>query len=899
MPDRTCRSRIGRISIMLLFCSFILLISFVTFSSPASAHHTSVAIDGPTIQRVNIGFDEQYQDGNWVPVQVTLSNNGADFSGKVSIHVPSSSYYTGANTSASTSTYQEPVSLPPGSHKQVTLYVPLNLGTQGNRSPLTVELLDGNDHRVTSRTSAPNSIGANTVVIGILSTQPNNFGMLNSALSSVLNASIIQTKILTATTFPDRAEILQNFDVIVLDNFTTQTLAQDQIAALQSWVNQGGVLIAAGGPEWQRTLGTLPNSLLPLVITGTDTLPAGTHLLPMSGLTKGNPVDTLQSPVTISVARAQADSSILLNAGNIPLVTETTEGQGSVFYLAYDPALEPFVSWTNTSKLWSGLILRALADQILLSGANTAWQGSGYGNTMDTLLKSFFPNAYPPNWLILALLASYILLLGPIRFILVRRLKKRDWSWRIVLTTIVVFTLLSYGLALQQKGSSIVSSSISVIQLNRPDTTGSAEHVTTYLGVFVPNQGDFVVHIPGSNLVQPSDEPQYQSYPYRSQAQQTVIQSAATGTDVDLKGVDIWTARTLISQHDLHTPGGITSNLSLRDNNISGTVTNTLPYALNDIYVLAGSNYVALGNLPSHSTQQVSLTLTSNTSSNQANGQQQSIADQIASKQGMAGGPYSPYTNTSQLQDEPHRHAAMLEALSGGCDSTTSPCYRSSTTQIVPANGGMTRRLIYANTSTRDPLLAAGAPATLIGWTQTLADPASNVTINGQALNGTRETLIQAPLNINYSGTVHIPASFVGSQISDIQQEQAGNVQESSPGTYTITVGDMTFEYTLPSTPRLQKSALTFRASSNPARISTQNAGTTTDINHTQSYLYNWQTKQWDSVSFNQFVLSISDAAPYIGPGNRVLLQLTNQDTTLGATIFDTPTLEVQATVSS
>ena len=900
MPDKNCRPRISRISMMLVFCFFVL--SFV-ITSPASAHNTNSAEDGPSIQRVTTGFDEQYQDGNWVPVQVTLSNNGADFSGKVSIQVPSSSFNIPGN-STSTYVYQEPVSLPPGSHKQVTLYIPLSLGTQGNRSPVTIDLLDNNDHKVASRTSSPNSVSPNTIVVGILSTQPNNFGMLNSALSSVLNASIIQTKTLTATTLPNQAEILRNFDAIIIDNFATQTLATDQITAIQSWVNQGGILILAGGPEWQRTIGHLPSSLLPLVITGTDTLPAGTHLLPISGPVKNGQADTVQSPVTISVAKPQADSSILLKAGNIPLITSTVEGLGSVFYLAYDPALEPFVGWAGTSKLWSGLILRTLGDQILSNstGSSVTWQGNTYGNTMDTLLKSFFPDAYPPNWLILVLLLSYILLLGPIRLIFVRRLKKRDWSWRIVLTTIVVFTLLSYGLALQQKGTSIVSSSISVIQLNHPDTTGSAEHVTTYVGVFVPSQGDFVVHIPGSNLVQSSNsQQQYQTYPYRSQSttQQTIVQSVATGTDVDLKGVDIWTARTLVAKHDLHTAGGITSNLSLQQNTISGTVTNTLPYALNDIYVLVGNDYKSLGTLPPNSTQAVQMTLAANLNSNGGNGQQQSIADQIASKVGIVGSAYSAYSaNTNQTQDEPHRHAAMLEALSGGYCDGSSPCYRSSAATIVGANGGMTKRLIY-NTGARDPLLLAGAPATLIGWTQAQADPASNVTINGQALNGTRETFIQAPLNINYTGNIHIPASFVRSQISNMEQDQTGNIQEVSPGTYTMTVGSMTFEYTLPNTPPLQKSSLSFRASSNPARIPTQNTGTTTDINHVQTYLYNWQTRNWDSVTFSQFTLLMNNANSYIGPGNRVLLHIVNQDMTVGTTIFDRPTLDLQATVSS
>jgi uncharacterized membrane protein YhaH (DUF805 family) len=843
-------------------------------------------------------------------VQITLGNNGADFSGKVSIQVPSSSYSVPGNTTNTTSTYiyQVPVSLPPGSHKQVTLYIPLSLGTQGNRSPVTIDLLDTNGHKVVSQTSSPNSISANTIIVGILSTQPNNFGMLNSALSSVLNASVIQTKIVTATTLPNQAEILKNFDAIVIDNFATQTLAPDQLAALQNWVTQGGILIVTGGPEWQRTIGHLPSSLLPMTITGTDTLPAGTHLLPISGPVASGQTsaDTVQSPITISVAKPQADSTVLLSAGNknTPLITTTVEGLGSVFYLAYDPALDPFVGWAGTSKLWSGLILRALGDQIVSNntGANVPWQGNPYGgNSMDTLLKSFFPNAYPPNWLILALLLSYILLLGPIRLIFVRRLKKRDWSWRIVLTTIVVFTLLSYGLALQQKGTSIVSSSISVIQLNSSDTTGSAEHVTTYIGVFVPSQGDFTVHIPGDSLVQPTNQVAYQTYPYHTQTmvQQTIVQSVATGTDVDLKGVDIWTARTLVAKHDLHTSGGIVSNLSLQQNSLTGTITNTLPYALNDTYVLMGNDYVALGDLPSNSTQEVLLPLSTNLSSNQANGQQQSIADQIASKLGIMGRPYSPSINTNQPQDGPHRHAAMLEALSGGYCDGSSPCYRSSTTAIVGINGGITKRLMYSSTNARDPLLLAGAPATIIGWAQAQADPTSNVTINGQTVNGTRETLLQAPLTIRYTGNVHIPTSLVRSQISNMQQDQSGNIQEVSPGTYTMTVGSMTFEYTLPSTPPLHNSTLFFRTSSNPARIPTQNTGTTTDINHMQTYLYNWQTGAWDSVTFNQFVLLMTNASAYIGPGNQVLLHVVNQDTTLGTTIFDRPALDVQATVSS
>ena len=73
---------------------------------------------------------------------------------------------------------------------------------------------------------------------------------------------------------------------------------------------------------------------------------------------------------------------------------------------------------------------------------------SPYRGSIDSLLQAFLPDTFPSILFILILLLSYIVVLGPVRFLLVRRLKRRDWSWRITLIAILVFSLLSYGLAL-------------------------------------------------------------------------------------------------------------------------------------------------------------------------------------------------------------------------------------------------------------------------------------------------------------------------------------------------------------------------------------------------------------------------------------------------------------------
>src|SRR5262249_30330929 len=112
---------------------------------------------------------------------------------------------------------------------------------------------------------------------------------------------------LNAATMPDMSEMLSNFDVIILDNYTTGSLNTRQLAALQTWINQGGALIEVGGAQWQRTLASLPPALLPVIPQATTRIPAGTPLLPAGSPTIADTgqltaQDTLKEPLTISTA---------------------------------------------------------------------------------------------------------------------------------------------------------------------------------------------------------------------------------------------------------------------------------------------------------------------------------------------------------------------------------------------------------------------------------------------------------------------------------------------------------------------------------------------------------------------------------------------------------------------
>ena len=747
--------------------------------------------------QVNAGFETRYRDGNWVPVQIALHNDGPDFSGTLSINASTDNgAFIGSGSVRTPSHYQLPITLANGAQKQVTIYVPIYFDVQN----VVVRLLDSSSNIVSSQDGVLNPLNFGDTLVGVLSDQSAGFGPLN-AVSLPNQGSSVIVEFLNASTMPAIAAVLKNFDIIILDNFTTSSLSAAQLTALQTWVDQGGALIMVGGPEWHRTFAALPTGLLPVEVIGTTTLAAGSHLLPLGGpnagrLGQSGVADTVKASVTASSAILRGDpskSEIVLASGTTPLITQTNVGQGTVCYLAFDPTLEPIVGWSGASVLWKGLLFRSLGDQ-LLSNPNS-YPGPGYyggpgqsllASRMSGLLQSLLPNTIPSPWILAILLVGYILVLGPIRLLVLRRLKRRDWSWRIILGSIVIFSGLAYGLAIEEKGISIVSNSVSVVQLSQD---GSPAHITTYLGVFAPNQGDFQVYIPGNGLVQPSPDTYYSYYsigPSNAGDQSpTIVTPIQNGTSVNLQGVEFGTLHSILSDQDRPVREGLISHLAINNGTLVGTVTNTLNYALSDAYVLMPYNVLSLGQLAAGQTKEVTLQLNNSTST-----PGETLADLIVQSSGSAY-PYGvyPFDSVPRRLTEQQRHLAILMALDGQ-EYFGNPGIRpvlpilpvpinsaQGTSNIFLTGSGITISSLVSSsgslpslsfsgagpyipmTGANDPLLVPGSAATLIGWA---AKPFTDgVTINGISPIGLHETLVQVPLTVNHTRALNLPPNFI------------------------------------------------------------------------------------------------------------------------------------------
>jgi hypothetical protein len=891
--------------ILIVIC--LLLPSTALASSKTRRGPIYRAQGGPTFQ-VKAGFDGHYRDGNWVPVQVALSNTGPDFSGTLSIDASSIySQYTRPGSSGSLS-YQMPITLPGGAQKQVTLYVPLNNSAYNGQSfgDITVKLLDSAGRVVGTQPGRLNPVGTNDVLVGVLSDQSTSFGPLSSVSLPSQGSSVISVS-LNASTMPTIAAVLKNFDLVVLDNFTTSTLSKEQLDALQSWVNSGGALIIVGGPEWRQTLAPLPPGLLPVVVNDTSTLPAGSPLLPVGSSAKFSGVNGIMAPVVISRATiapqfaGSASETVLAYVGrdksspySTPLILQAHQGEGIISYLAFDPALEPIVGWAGASALWKSLVVRTVGEHLFaptsgVPGGFVPAVPSSQASGMDNLLQYLLPNGVPSLWLLLGLFLGYVFILGPGRYLLVRFiLKQRIWSWRIVLSTIVLFSLFTYGLALYQRGANIQSNSISVIRLS---PGGSSAHITSYLLVFTPNEGDFHIRLPGNSLVQPLSQGYDNSFGGRGQFT-TSITPGQDKTIVDLQNVSVGSPRSLLSEQDWQVHGGIISHLALQNGILTGTVTNTLDTGLSNVYLLMSSSFVSIGHLAAGQTLHVNLTL-------RPPAQNMSLADEIAESNGLQ----TPYTYSyNQAPNQFQRRMQELTVLSGedyssGASCNGGPC------PVPVAPGG---KVIFVNgtkafyngggppvVSGGDPLLIEGAPATLIGWADRSLGGLDDLTVNEASTKGIHDSLVQAPLSVDFSGAVNLPSSAIEEQLVDVQ---GSNVQIAYSGIYTMTTGGVTFEFVVPGLANSHLSSLTISEPSNLLKLVPQTGQGTppSDAFRLVADVYNWHTGSWDNVPWSQYDLTISNVSSYIGPDGRILVQFANQDSTLGTVVFARPTLTLQ-----
>lgn len=549
---------------------------------------------------VAAGYGESYRDSAWIPVRVTARNRSANtISG--TLEMPDGS--TSSNNQGCCgppapyrALYQMSVVLPAGATKQLTLYVPAaSIG-----SGLDVQLRDAGGVLATGSDS-PTTFDT-SLSVGALTTDPASISWIKQI--DPHTGSAISLVRLTPDVVDPLPEALANFDLIVVNDDSVSRLDAEQLAAIEQYVRNGGALVLVGGPGWQETLRPLPADLIPGRLAGTRTV---ANLLGLMSIQKVSPPKS-ESPTGISVLR-DPQGTVLASTGGVPLAVQAALGKGQLLYLAFDPSLDPMAHWSASARIMTQLFVRAAPTAVGrttlpqgMSGKSLFFNQFGPSMNIGGELDNVPAAALPSILLFIILTVLYILLLGPLNFLVLRRFRRRELMWVTIPLGAILCMGATFGVAYHLKGSTVLINTVGMVTL---DGRAGPHPAALYVGLFAPVRGDYQLTYGGQAL--PQYVPQFDYYgggpgqpgpgPLGLRFQE------GSQTQVQFLGLNMWSMRNVALHTTVNVPGRVQSQLRIdRNGFIVGAVHNDTPLTLIHPAIIAGRTILHLADMPPEKT---------------------------------------------------------------------------------------------------------------------------------------------------------------------------------------------------------------------------------------------------------------------------------------------------------
>ena len=548
--------------------TFAVLLVALLLAMPAS-----VAAAGPVTIEARTLVGGRFEAGGWAAISISLANDGEPTDGFVAID-------------SEDGTVRRPVDLPAGARKQVSLYVrPPNFARV-----VTVRFEDRSGNQLATTEAEVQVLERTTGHVAIVGDGGGNLRPQLIARAAGLPEPIP----MSAADLPDRPEPLRGLEAIIWAA-DSGSVTEVQRRTLERWIASGGQLVVLGGPDWQsRTSAFL--DLLPVeMIAAVDDAPVA----PLFEWIGADPPSDAAA-VTVSYGTLRAGAVELVGDDTGAVFAAVSRGAGRVAWVGIDLATPPFRASPGASLLWSRLLPD---DRLVRQVAGGQPRDDEIAAGMLQALINLPSLEVPSAELLLLVLVGYILLIGPISYLVLRRLDRRELAWVTAPLLVAVFSVGTYGLGASMKGSDIIVNEIAVV---RTTTDGTAASVSSFAGVFSPTRASYDLTVRGDALFSG-----LRSEFVDGEATQPLLYATEQGDPSHLRGLAVSVfgleavrAETVIA----YTPN-LLVDWSFAPDAIEGRVTNQGDAAVEDVAVVSPSGGVMVGTLQPGASKAFSMTI--------------------------------------------------------------------------------------------------------------------------------------------------------------------------------------------------------------------------------------------------------------------------------------------------
>ena len=698
--------------------------ALTAFGLPIAAIPAQAA-SNPLTLTVHVGYQDVVTAGAWMPVTIDARNTGAGVDGMLEVQ---ESLNAQPGVSGFT-IYEEPISLASGASKRVRLYLVEN--TTG--ATITARITQQGRVAV----SQDSVSGATTSgLVGVLSDQSAALDDFAAVHPGGIAARVVH---LHADDIADSSIPLRAFDILVIDDFATDSLTAAQRAAIADYVAAGGDLLVGTGAAWRKTLAGLPPAILPLQVTGTaviDTTAVG-----------GAAVEIATGTVTNGLA--------WLSDSGKPLILERPFGAGVVTMSTFDWNQQPLAVASASRTILRQVMSRAFFGQgsTAQNGPNVmmgpAPMGSGTQQSIasrSSALTQVLGNLpgldLPSLQLTGVLVLIYVLLVGPVNYLVLGAMRRRALAW----VTVPLIALLAaggaYGAGIFTKGRSVQTNQIAIIHV-QPGSDHAYQE--TYTGIIPPSRGDYQANTGGARLLI-SPIATNNGYAYAGSVRVNVASN-----EVTLSGMTAFALGGFATE-GVTTAPKLTAQVALMNGQLKGTIENHSSITFTDAVLIAGDSFQTIGALKPGASASLSLAPKAGTSLGQP------LYMRIYNQSGIYQGGYGPGGPTMTAADRDN--FAKTQVLS-----------------LLPTGVGFKGM----GTGMAAPML--------IAWTH---ESFQGLSVNGSHPRSTALAAVVLSLAVDQIGTGPLPAGIVSGRIVDV----VGDTQsQGPPGMLVMQNGSVTYEF--------------------------------------------------------------------------------------------------------
>ncbi|KNF08154.1 protein of unknown function DUF1355 [Gottschalkia purinilytica] len=418
------------------------------------------------------GFDQSYRYEHMMPVKIEVKNESRDIEGKIQI-ITKGYNEPGANTS-SEDIYSKSLSLKKGNTKEIDMGMTIHKDRN-----VIIRILDEKDNVIwEQKNNVKKAEDAEKLLIGVLSDNYDSLAYLNNIPFLQSNEKKKESKVKTIKlkeNFPYESAQLKTLDIIVINDFATEKLTKEQVKELEKWIRSGGNLIIGTGDSYEKTLKGLNtiNYFKGEKVENINNFNTNTGY----SFNSGNPIQIATGQVK--------DAENLVNIGDNTLVYNKKLNKGNIFTITTNIGMSPFIEWNENVNFLKDIILNYgnISTNKFIDTQNHYYGG-------NSIVGNIPGERAPSPGIILLIIILFILIVGPINYLILKKLDKREKGWVTIPIIALTFAISMYIWGTKIKTYNVLANNVSVIQFNKNSNnaniytkTGIITHKTKDLGI--------------------------------------------------------------------------------------------------------------------------------------------------------------------------------------------------------------------------------------------------------------------------------------------------------------------------------------------------------------------------------------------------------------------------------